>query len=191
MKPTTPEQGFIQVEYKLLQDSRLSLSQVIIISYFKGYQRQEGYFYDTQENLSMILGIPIATLKRDIKYLIQLGIIFFTPKGHVDGKRQYKNRKAIILVDEKNPLPKKKDISISAPAAESEAISSPLLENTPSTYILKEFTLMSDVYGYPDDVAKQFINHIKINGYDSIEEMVDDVKSNPVLKDLMNKKQVA
>jgi len=193
MKTTPKQELFIQVDYKLLQDPRFSLSQTIIISYFKGYQREDGFFYDTQENLSKILGISLPTLKRDIKYLLELGIIFFKTKSDIDGKRQYKNRKAIIFVDEKNPLPKKIESAIAAPAAEPEAISAPIENNlkTPSTVIMKEFQLMSDTYGYPDDVAEQFINHIKINGYDSIDEMVDDVKSNPVLKQLMNNKQIA
>ena len=114
---TKKQELFLQLEYKLLQDKRLSLSQVLIISYLKSYQHQKNdqYFYDTQENLSKILNIKLRTLKSDIKYLLELGIIFFKTKSAIDGKRQYKNRKAIIFVYAKNPLPKKEE---AVPASE-------------------------------------------------------------------------
>ena len=57
--------------------------------------------------------------------------------------------------------------------------------------IMNEFHLLCNTYNFPLDVSEIYINHIKDIGFDSVEEMIEEVKLNPVLKNLMNYKQSA
>lgn len=110
------EEDFLQITYSLLKDKTLSTSQKILISYLKSFQRTKGeYCYDTQENIANDLGFALITIKKDIKELTEKNIIFLEKKRDLIGGKQYKNRKAIILVDDNNPLPTKDE----APQADS------------------------------------------------------------------------
>lgn len=57
--------------------------------------------------------------------------------------------------------------------------------------IMSEFHLLYDTYNFPADIAEIYINHINTNGFDSIDEMIDEVYSHPILKHLINIKQIA
>lgn len=62
---------------------------------------------------------------------------------------------------------------------------------SPTNEILNEFNMLCDTYNFPKDVAEIYINHINANGFDSIDEMLDEVNSHPMLKLKMDAKQVA
>lgn len=95
------------------KDKSLTSTEKLILSYLYTYQNKmvngketpsNNYFFDTQENLAEELGASYRTIKRSISNLIELGLIFKKKKSSVDGKAQYKNRLAIIMVDENNKL---------------------------------------------------------------------------------------
>ena len=57
--------------------------------------------------------------------------------------------------------------------------------------ILKAFLQLSLAYDFPKDVAEIYINHINKHGFESIEEMLEDVNDNAILKNLLHTKRVA
>lgn len=93
---------FLKLDYQLLNNKNLSLNQKIIIAFLQSFQAVNKYCFHTQMEMSEKLGIPIATLKREIKFLLENNVIFKEPKSLKDGKRQYKNRKSLIFIDENN-----------------------------------------------------------------------------------------
>jgi len=101
---------YIKLENELLADTGYTLTQKLIISKIKGYQDNGLYCYSTQEELAQQLGLSLRTLKREIFNLKKIGKIFTQPKKLKSNKKQYKNRKAIILVDENNSLPTKEEM---------------------------------------------------------------------------------
>lgn len=79
------------------------------------------------------------------------------------------------------------DTQIIEPQVTNETITIMCQSNT----ILNEFQVLSDTYNFPRDIKEVFINHINTLGFDSVEEMIEEIKSHPILKDLLKSKQAA
>lgn len=60
-----------------------------------------------------------------------------------------------------------------------------------SNKILKEFNSLANKYDFPDDISEIFVNHINDNGFDSIEEMTEEINMHPILKNLLDQKKIA
>lgn len=94
---------FMKLDFELLKRTDLTIEEKLIISYLKSFQTNNKVCYQTQEDISTTLGLSLRTLKRKIKELQLKKIIFLS------NDRKYlipfQNRKAIILVDNNNPLP--------------------------------------------------------------------------------------
>ena len=94
---------FMKLDFELLKRTDLTIEEKLIISYLKSYQINGKVCYQTQEDISITLGLTTIMLKRKIKELQLKKIIFLS------NDRKYlipfQNRKAIILVDNNNPLP--------------------------------------------------------------------------------------
>lgn len=96
---------FLKIDSTLLANVNYTPTEKLFIAYLQSYQNDNKYCFDTQEELSKVFGICLRNIKYLIKDLRERGIIFMVPKSQIDHKSQYKNRKAIILVDDNNPLP--------------------------------------------------------------------------------------
>ena len=102
---------FARISTEIMKDKSLSPLHKLILGFLDTYQNKPDgsstkmVWYNTQENLAEELGVSLKTLTDAIRVLEGKGIIFQPKKGLIDKKAQYKNRKAIILVDENNPLP--------------------------------------------------------------------------------------
>jgi len=94
---------FLKINYELL-DKGYTLSQAAILSYLKSFQEQNKYCYQFQKDIASKLKIPFGTLKSDIKILSDKKLIF-TSQDKKYLNAAFNNRKALILVDDKNPLP--------------------------------------------------------------------------------------
>jgi hypothetical protein len=57
--------------------------------------------------------------------------------------------------------------------------------------ILGEFLHLSEHYCFPKDIVAFYVEHIIINGFESIEELMHEINRHPILKDFLNKEQVA
>lgn len=66
-----------------------------------------------------------------------------------------------------------------------------VISKSQTNVIMNEFQILCDTYNFPIDVAEIYINHINNNGFESIDEMIDEVNSNPILKLIINTKQIA
>jgi biotin operon repressor len=105
------KQVYTRITEKLRKNKDLTPLHKLLIGFLNTYQSNpdgtstKKYFYDTQENLAEELGVSVRTIKTAIQFLEDKGIIYQTQKSKIDKRPQYKNRKAIILVDKNNPLP--------------------------------------------------------------------------------------
>ena len=106
---------FLKINYELL-DEGYTLSQAAILSYLKSFQEQNKYCYQFQKDIATKLRIPFGRLKIDIKILSDKKLIF-TSQDKKYLNAAFNNRKAIILVDDKNPLPTIEE-EITIPTAE-------------------------------------------------------------------------
>jgi len=96
---------FIKVDYQFLGREDITLPQAVLLSYLEQYQSNGKYCYEGESKLAELLKTSLSTLKRSIKDLEEKELIFKSQ----DRKYliAYQNKKAIILVDENNPLPEK------------------------------------------------------------------------------------
>jgi predicted transcriptional regulator len=93
----TPNENFIKVSTELRRRKDISPTEKLIISYLLSFQSNNQVCYQTEDELSFELGMPIRTIKRTIKRLVELGVCYKEKASLHTGKRQYKNRKAIIV----------------------------------------------------------------------------------------------
>lgn len=117
------KQVYTRITEKLRKNKDLTPLHKLLIGFLNTYQTNpdgtstKKYFYDTQENLAEELGVSVRTIKSAIQFLEEKEIIYQTQKSKIDKRPQYKNRKAIILVDQHNKLPstenKSKEVTIS------------------------------------------------------------------------------
>jgi hypothetical protein len=106
-KTTSTEESFLKIDYKLLSNTAHTLSQRILIAYIKGWQVDDKYCIQTQEDIADKLGMSVRTIKDNLVALEAEDVLYVTPAKKVTNKNQYKNRKAIVLIDDKNPAPTK------------------------------------------------------------------------------------
>lgn len=102
---------YTRISTRILKDKNLSPTHKLILGFLQTYQQQPdgtptgNYWYNTQKQLAEELGLSLKTITDAIAFLEGKGLIFQPKKSKIDNKHQYKNRKAIILVDEFNELP--------------------------------------------------------------------------------------
>jgi biotin operon repressor len=105
------KQVYTRITEKLRKNKNLTPLHKLLIGFLNTYQSNPDgtptnkFYYDKQDNLAEELGVSVRTIKTAIQFLEDKGIIFQPQKSTIDGRPQYKNRKAIILVDKNNPLP--------------------------------------------------------------------------------------
>lgn len=93
---------FLKFDYQLIKDG-YSTNQVLIICYLKSFQATNKFCRQNQKDIAKLFGIPFSTFKKELKILLDKGIIFTSNnKKYI---KAFSNRKALILVDDKNPLP--------------------------------------------------------------------------------------
>jgi transposase len=96
-------ESFLKTNYQLL-DNGYSLVEATIISYLKSFQEQNKYCYQSKSEIAKLFKVSHSTINRSLQKLIKKGIVF-TSQDKKYLKAKFNNRKAIILVDDKNPLP--------------------------------------------------------------------------------------
>ena len=107
---------FLKINYQLIEEG-YTLFQAAILSYLKSFQEQNKYCYQFQKDIAEKLGIPFGTLKKDIKFLSDKKLIF-TSQDKKYLNAGFNNRKALILVDDNNPLPTAESIKLIAEQVE-------------------------------------------------------------------------
>jgi hypothetical protein len=122
-------ENYTRIPDSIRKNKSLSPTEKLILGYLYTYQNKlvgkkvistGNYYYDTQAILAEELGTYLREIERALFTLKQKGLIFQTKKSLVDGKSQYKNRKAIIMVDDNNPLP-----TIDVPNSKPKELSKP------------------------------------------------------------------
>ena len=97
-------ENFIKLQKELLQRTDITLIHKLIISYLQSYQSNNNYYYAGIPNMAKELGLSLTAVKDNIKQLEKRGIMFKSQdKKHINAT--FNNRKAIVLVDDNNPIP--------------------------------------------------------------------------------------
>ncbi len=122
-------ENYTRIPDSIRKNKSLTSTEKLILGYLYTYQNKlvgkkvistGNYYYDTQAILAEELGTYLREIERALFTLKQKGLIFQTKKSLVDGKSQFKNRKAIIMVDDNNPLP-----TIDVPNSKPKQLSKP------------------------------------------------------------------
>jgi len=155
-------ENYTRLPDSIRKNKSLTSTEKIILGYLYTYQYKlvgkklistGSYCLETQDNLADEIGLLVLTLKRTLITLKEKGLIFNQKKGSIDGKSQYKNRLATIMVDEFNPLPT--EIEIKIPKNVSKKISTPTEVLSPVTIKTKSIA------------SKVLLKEILTNSYDS------------------------
>lgn len=97
------QESFLKINFQLIEQG-FTLVEATIISYIKSFQDVGKYCFTSKANIAKIFNISHSTVNRTLQNLIKKGIIF-TSQDKKYLKAAFNNRKALILVDDKNPLP--------------------------------------------------------------------------------------
>lgn len=185
------KQVYTRITEKLRQNKELTPLHKLLIGFLNTYQSNpdgsstKKFYYDTQETLAEELGVSTRTIKTAIQFLEDKSIIFQPQKSEIDGRPQYKNRKAIILVDKNNPLPSTKKqalepkiISKPIPEVQKEEIVSEIEDNQPNTIEeLKELINDND-FVMKSDITFKVINIFKGFSSYEVDGFIKDIYSN-------------
>jgi hypothetical protein len=57
--------------------------------------------------------------------------------------------------------------------------------------IMTVFRLLADTHSFPEDITEFYIKYINNDGFDTVAEMIDEVNIHPILKHIINTKQIA
>lgn len=92
--------NFIKLTSDILANKELNANQKLILAYIQSYQLNDKDCYSKLSEMAETLGMPIATVKRNVNALESKGII---KRGLIKDilnttKPQYKNRKATVYV---------------------------------------------------------------------------------------------
>jgi predicted transcriptional regulator len=175
MNFTKTESGFIKISTELRRRTDLSSTEKMILGYLLSYQSNNLACYQTEDEISIELGLSLRTLKRSIVNLIQLNIIIKEKASKYTGKRQYKNRKAIIVVSADNTV-----TPIETIQPEEKA---PQIEENVNLNELKQ--LLDDKWSLKPDIERKLITLVKNCNNQMITDIykkikVENIKSNEI-----------
>jgi hypothetical protein len=193
-------ENYTRIPDSIRKNKSLSPTEKLILGYLYTYQNKlvgkkvistGNYYYDTQAILAEELGTYLREIERALFTLKQKGLIFQTKKSLVDGKSQYKNRKAIIMVDDNNPLPtidvpnsKPKELSkpneVLTPEVEYDDLDNAFLnEPQPTKDKLIHYVKMKDEYSSKNESVFDYITELITDGeiltYKEIDEKVEQL----------------
>jgi hypothetical protein len=120
----------------------------------------------TTRKIKLISGVSTASVNKHYK-AIWKGLIDATNKSEVDVTEIQINKSEV--------------------SCELEIEETKSYENE----ILGEFLHLSEHYCFPKDIEEFYVVHIIKNCFDSIEALMHEINSHPILKDFLNKEQVA
>lgn len=103
---------FTRINEVIRRNKEITSSQKLLIGYLNDYQLNGLTCYQTAEELAYELGISVSSINRDVTKLVAKGLVkrgSFSEMG-VDGKKQYKNRKATVYIGDKNLIAEPNDI---------------------------------------------------------------------------------
>lgn len=188
---------FIKIKSNLLSRKDLTATQKIIISYVESYQVNGNILYETMSEISEKLGMSLPTLKRNVKNLIKLDIIkhikicnitkdayaksiLDKSKNPKPVKRQYKNRKALILNEMSDSNEVIEENNTPTPKTEVKPVE--VIKTTPEVPVIEETKKETDMSEWVNDFLGD-------TSYDTEDEVfVEDVViTNQRIKIVKNK----
>lgn len=169
----TTNENFIKVSTELRRRTDISSTEKIILAYLLSFQANNQVCYQTEEELSFELGISLSTLKRSIVTLIEMNICYKEKASLHTGKRQYKNRKAIIvsttqIKEEANTIDLSNDIKLNVETLIKKEKAPQIEENT--FEIESEGLFDIEEYEYIEDESSELNN----DTLSELKEILDD-----------------
>ncbi len=98
-----------------------------------------------------------------------------------------------ILSELENDKSNSTTMAVEANTIELEASNEAVLTDNQSdnNKVLNVFTSMAEKHDFPKDIIEIFVNHINSDGFDSVDEMIEEINEHPILRHLMNKRKIA
>jgi hypothetical protein len=103
--------------------------------------------------------------------------------------KHYKAILSELTNDKSNLTTSLKEINTIEGEASNEAETT--LKQHDSNNIMNVFTSMAEKHNFPNDIVEIFENHIKGNGFDSIDEMMEEISEHPILRNLLDQRKIA
>ena len=163
----TNEQTFIKLSNDILRRKDITPTEKLLIAYLQSFQVNNKVCYQTEEEIAEELGMSVRTIKRTVKKLVDNNVCKKEKASLYSGKRQYKNRKAIIVItpsDTQNTLNivnnkiKKREIKMETPK-----------------FNVNEFIKNSDYYNTIDESRREGMLKYFLT-FSSEEDVVAEIK---------------
>lgn len=166
----------------------LSLLEKNLLCIFKGYQDNGKYCFETQKELAEIFGIAERNIRNSLKNLRNKEMIFMKQKSEIDLARQFKNRKAIIMVDADNPFPTNEAPEpVEAPKAITSVVIAPEVETVPiiqeekKMYTRGQIKLIkyirnTEIHDMDKDRLIEHVENGDISNFDDAEEYLQHIR---------------
>ena len=158
-------ENYTRISDSIRKNKSLTATEKLLLGYLQTFQQNpdgtptNNYCFLQQEKLAEELGESLASIKRAIKSLISKQLLFQAPERFYNGTgKQYKKRKATIMVDDNNPF--QEEIQLEVPNIVSNEVKEEVEELVP---VLEE-------------EASQSMFGKQIDLYDMIEEVEAEKK---------------
>ena len=158
-------ENYTRISDSIRKNKSLTATEKLLLGYLQTFQQNpdgtptNNYCFLQQEKLAEELGESLASIKRAIKSLISKQLLFQAPERFYNGTgKQYKKRKATIMVDDNNPF--QEEIQLEVPNIVSNEVKEEVEELVP---VLEE-------------EASQSMFGKQIDLYDMIEEVEAEEK---------------
>lgn len=103
--------------------------------------------------------------------------------------KHYKAILSDLANDKSNSITSVKEANTIEVEASNKAV---LTDNqTDNNEVLNVFTSLAKKHDFPKDIIEIFENHINNNGFDSVDEMIEEINEHPILRHLMDQRKIA
>lgn len=162
-------------------------NKCICSAFTKGVEQNKNQI-KSQETIEKITK-AILTLKEDGTKVTTRNIQARAGVSVASVNKHYKAILSDLANDKSNSTTSVKEANTIEVEASNKAV---LTDNqTDNNEVLNVFTSMAEKHDFPKDIVEIFENHINNNGFDSIDEMLEEIDEHPILRYLMDHRKIA
>ncbi len=171
------------------QDWHLSPANFKIILKLIHYSSTYDDITFQNKDIAKHLFMSERTIKNSLEYLSKVGYIT-TKRDIFNTRLGFKSKRTIYINWDKieEVFNKINDDTLHVPLEHANKEESSQQENeldlTVNSYILKKFNSIASQYQFPVDISSNFRKDIKDGAFSSVEEMIQEIKINPILNRL-------
>ena len=142
----------------------------------------------SQETIEKITN-AIITLKEEGAKVTTRNIQARAGVSAASVNKHYKAILSDLANDKSNSTTSVKEANTIEVEASNKAV---LTDNqTDNNEVLNVFTSLAKKHDFPKDIIEIFENHINNNGFDSVDEMIEEINEHPILRHLLDQRKIA